>query len=113
MIGLGEGFLYRAGHSVLIWSIFILLSVLHIYANIRAARSLQLMSLNPARLDILLAQYLAKHVRILLCMHPLPRDLPDIVLVLVHTGTCTPVSMKLVMYELQAHTACAIAWWKS
>lgn len=37
---------------------------MHIYANIKAARSLQLTSLNPARLDILLAHYLATQVRI-------------------------------------------------
>ena len=36
---------------------------MHIYANIKAARSLQLTSLNPARLDILLAHYMAMPVR--------------------------------------------------
>lgn len=52
---------------MLIWVIFLLLSVMHIYANIRAARSLQLTSLNPARLDILLAHYLHTQV----CSFPL------------------------------------------
>ena len=47
---------------MLIWVIFLLLSVMHIYANIRAARSLQLTSLNPARLQILLADYLKERV---------------------------------------------------
>ena len=47
---------------MLIWAIFMLLSVMHIYANIRAARSLRLTSLNPARLEILLADYLKARV---------------------------------------------------
>lgn len=53
-----------AGHDFLIWSIFLLLSFMHIYANIKAARSLQLTSLNPARLDILLANHVATQVRV-------------------------------------------------
>ncbi|CAL5219087.1 g853 [Coccomyxa viridis] len=64
LIGMVVGMLVlrvAAGHDLLIWSIFLLLSFMHIYANIKAARSLQLTSLNPARLDILLAHYLAMH----------------------------------------------------
>ena len=36
-----------------VWTVFFLLTVLHIYANVQAMRSLQLASLNPARLAIL------------------------------------------------------------
>ena len=36
-----------------VWAVFLLLTVLHIYANVQAMRSLHLASLNPARLDIL------------------------------------------------------------
>ena len=59
-----------AGSSALIWSIFLLLSFMHIYANIRAARSLQLTSLNPARLEILLSHYPIGAVGIS-CAHPI------------------------------------------
>ncbi len=58
-----RAWLHGAGQDLLIWSIFLLLSFMHIYANIKAARSLQLTSLNPARLDILLAHYMAMPVR--------------------------------------------------
>ncbi|CAK0746816.1 hypothetical protein CVIRNUC_001720 [Coccomyxa viridis] len=51
-----------SGYNLLIWAIFLLLSVMHIYANVRAARSLQLTSLNPARLEIILAHYLSTQV---------------------------------------------------
>ncbi len=54
--------LLPAGYNLLIWAIFLLLSVMHIYANVRAARSLQLTSLNPARLEIILAHYLSTQV---------------------------------------------------
>jgi hypothetical protein len=47
---------------MVIWAIFLLLSVMHIYSNIKAARSLQLTSLNPARMEVLLADYLKERV---------------------------------------------------
>ena len=43
---------------MLVWSVFLSLTALHIYANIRAMRSLQLTSLNRPRVDVLLAEYL-------------------------------------------------------
>ena len=48
-----------------VWTVFLLLTVLHIYANVQAMRSLQLASLNPARLAILV-QHAVCQVMILL-----------------------------------------------
>ncbi len=42
-----------AGLSWLIWVNFLSLTVLHVYANIRAVRALTLTSLNPSRLQLL------------------------------------------------------------
>lgn len=41
------------GSAVLLWITFLSLTVLHVYANIRAMRSLVLSSLNPSRLQLL------------------------------------------------------------
>jgi hypothetical protein len=43
---------------VVIWGVFLFLTVFHIYANVRAVRTLRLTSLNCARLDVLLEHYL-------------------------------------------------------
>lgn len=43
----------------MIWGIFIALTALHIFANVRAMRCLQLRSLNRPRLALLLRTYMA------------------------------------------------------
>lgn len=45
-----------------IWGIFIALTALHIFANVRAMRCLQLRSLNRPRLALLLRTYMATQV---------------------------------------------------
>lgn len=45
-----------------IWGIFIALTALHIFANVRAMRCLQLRSLNRPRLALLLRSYMATQV---------------------------------------------------
>ena len=45
--------MYCAGLPWLIWTSFLSLTALHVYANIRAVRALTLTSLNPSRLQLL------------------------------------------------------------
>ncbi|EIE25577.1 DUF647-domain-containing protein [Coccomyxa subellipsoidea C-169] len=60
---LGMAFLQAASDSpVAVWAVFLLLTFLHIYANVRAVRALQLTSLNCSRLDILLKHSSASKV---------------------------------------------------
>ncbi|BDA41824.1 RUS1 family protein C16orf58 homolog [Coccomyxa sp. Obi] len=57
LVGMVVGMLFlrsAADSPVAVWAVFLLLTVLHIYANVRAVRSLQLTSLNRSRMDILL-----------------------------------------------------------
>ncbi|GLH11206.1 Uncharacterized protein GBIM_16033 [Gryllus bimaculatus] len=44
------------------WGLFITITILHLYANYKAVRSLRLLSLNPGRLILLLQTYLTKGV---------------------------------------------------
>ncbi|KAK9800835.1 hypothetical protein WJX73_006543 [Symbiochloris irregularis] len=55
---LGMTFLHFAEATQTIWAAFLLLTALHIYANVRAVRSLCLSSLNAPRLQILLTHAL-------------------------------------------------------
>ena len=49
-----------AGSTAAVWAVFLALTVLHIYANVRAVRALEVRTLNAARLEGLLAHYAAK-----------------------------------------------------
>ena len=52
----------HAGMPGVVWGIFIALTALHIFANVRAMRCLQLCSLNRPRLALLLRTYMATQV---------------------------------------------------
>ena len=52
-----------AGNTATVWVTFLLLTVLHIYANVKAMRSLRLTSLNRPRVEILLESYTRRQVR--------------------------------------------------
>jgi hypothetical protein len=56
IFGLGLARL-AAAHQGAAWSIFALLTILHVWANALAMRCLQLARLNPSRLDLLLENY--------------------------------------------------------
>ena len=56
-----------AGSALAIWAAFLLLTALHIYANVRAVRSLRLTSLNAPRLQLLLTHAL-RQVRSTPCL---------------------------------------------
>ena len=47
------------GSAAAVWAVFLALTVLHIYANIRAVRALEMRTLNAARLEGLLTHYVA------------------------------------------------------
>ena len=49
-----------AGLPVLLWATFISLTALHVYANVKAMRSLVLTSLNPSRLGLLVDTFYIK-----------------------------------------------------
>ena len=49
----------QAGSAVAVWAVFLALTALHIFANIRAVRALEVRTLNAARLEGLLAHYAA------------------------------------------------------
>lgn len=49
-----------AGLPALLWVTFISLTALHVYANVKAMRSLVLTSLNPSRLELLVDTYFDK-----------------------------------------------------
>ena len=51
--------LMQAGSTVAVWAVFLALTALHIYANVRAVRALEVRTLNAARLEGLLAHYVA------------------------------------------------------
>lgn len=58
----GFGFTHNAmwpGAPATVWAIFVALTALHIFANVRAMRCLQLSSLNRPRLALLLRHYIA------------------------------------------------------
>jgi len=44
---------------VAVWAVFLALTALHIFANVRAVRALEVRTLNAARLEGLLAHYVA------------------------------------------------------
>lgn len=57
MAGMVLGMLFTratAGHAGAAWLVFSALTLLHVYANVRALRCLVLASLNQPRLDLLL-----------------------------------------------------------
>ncbi|GAB4822234.1 hypothetical protein N2152v2_009280 [Parachlorella kessleri] len=63
MVGmiLGMGVIrLTAGSAMAAWTVFVLMTWLHIFANIRALRCLHMTSLNRPRLDLLLTHYWAK-----------------------------------------------------
>ena len=49
----------RAGSAIAVWAVFLALTALHIFANIRAVRALEVRTLNAARLEGLLAHFAA------------------------------------------------------
>ena len=49
--------LIAAGSTAAVWTVFLALTALHIYANVRAVRVLEVRTLNAARLEGLLAHY--------------------------------------------------------
>ncbi len=51
--------LMRAGSAEAVWVVFLALTALHIFANVRAVRALEVRTLNAARLEGLLAHYAA------------------------------------------------------
>lgn len=58
---LGMGLLhFAAGTQTLLWAAFCALTVLHVWANVRAMRCLRITSLNQARLGLLLRHYLCQ-----------------------------------------------------
>ena len=62
---------HPAGNTATVWVTFLLLTALHVYANVKAMRSLRLTSLNRPRVDILLESYSKGQVR----RHPMSRSL--------------------------------------
>ena len=54
---------FCTGNAATVWVTFLLLTALHIYANVKAMRSLHLTSLNRPRVDILLESYSKGQVR--------------------------------------------------
>ena len=48
-----------AGSAAAVWAVFLALTALHIYANVRAVRALETRTLNAARLEALLAHFVA------------------------------------------------------
>lgn len=53
----------RAGSSVAVWAVFLALTALHIYANVRAVRALHVRTINAARFEALLQEF-ASSVRL-------------------------------------------------
>ena len=63
MVGMILGMMFTHvtdGHVAYSWLLFVLLTLLHIYANVKAMRCLVLHSLNPSRLELLLDTFLSK-----------------------------------------------------
>ncbi len=50
-------FLSGAGSTAAVWTVFLALTALHMYANVRAVRVLEVRTLNAARLEGLLAHF--------------------------------------------------------
>ena len=59
-----------SGSQLLIWAAFWLLTVVHVWANVRAMRCLCIHGLNQARLGLLLRHYLATASVVLRCAVP-------------------------------------------
>lgn len=59
------------GSTAAVWAVFLILTALHIYANVRAVRALHVRTLNAARFEALL-QAFASNVRLL----PVPQCPP-------------------------------------
>jgi hypothetical protein len=57
-----------AQHNLASWMCFLALTALHVWANIKAMRSLVLTSLNQPRLDVLLQTYGDKVIQKLDCI---------------------------------------------
>eukprot|EP00884_Botryococcus_braunii_P002005 jgi/Botrbrau1/11805/Bobra.0224s0010.3 len=55
------------GLPVLSWAVFLVLTCLHIFANVKAMRALQVKSINTARLEVLLSHVLNRQVKRRLC----------------------------------------------
>ena len=53
---------WAAGSHAAIWAAFLVLTALHIYANVHAMRALCLKTLNCARMDVLLENFLMHQV---------------------------------------------------
>ena len=71
----------------MIWAAFLVLTALHIYANVRAMRALCLKTLNCARMDVLLEHLLMHQVTApasLFCLSVCRRQAP--LLLVHHTG---------------------------
>ena len=88
-----------------VWAVFLILTALHIYANVRAVRALQLTSLNCSRMDGLAEALLSLQGKFLpTSVENLWRTLQS---VLNHTSAVLPAhTHQRVFYPVKAGCAC-------